>query len=195
MTQKERFNYWLPLYGAVTGFVVLVPLLCQANLDVVYVFLVGPFALFASAVALIVAAFRKRLRQLLQVLAILALFWVVTFLTAKNSFLIRSSARWLVWSHGYKTEVLQQPAPANGEFKHVRWETTGFAGVAVDSVYLVFDPTDSLASAVKSHYAGKFNGIPRRVLHVRRLETHWYTVLFYTDEDWDKPKQDCLVCD
>jgi hypothetical protein len=50
--------------------------------------------------------------------------------------------------------------------------------------YLVFDPGDSLSAAAASHQPGKFNGIPCEVYRVRRLESHWYTVLFYTDEDW-----------
>jgi hypothetical protein len=31
---------------------------------------------------------------------------------------------------------------------------------------------------------GKFDGIPCEVRLVRRLESHWYDVLFYTDEYW-----------
>jgi hypothetical protein len=191
VAQKERFYRWLPLYGVLTALVVLAPLLCRANLDVVYIFLVSPFVIIASVVVLIFAAFRKTRRQILRVLAMLAMFWIVSFLLVKNDFLIRSSARWLLWSHDYKAEVLAQPTPLNGEFKHIEWEATGFAGVANNTTYLVFDPTDSLAAAAKSRRPGKFNGIPCKVPHVSRLETRWYTVSFYTDEGWGKHEQDC----
>ncbi|MGA8273922.1 MAG: hypothetical protein WB919_20330 [Candidatus Sulfotelmatobacter sp.] len=193
--QKKRFYHWFPLYGALTAFIVLVPLLCQANFDVLYIFVIGPFVLIASAVvfisALIFGVFAKRYGQFLHVLAFLAVFWVVSFLLVWNSFLLRTSARWLLWSHHYQAKVLAQPTPANGEFKHLVWEATGFAGVANQTVYLVFDPTDSLAVAAKTHDAGKFEGVPCKVRRVSRIETHWYTILFYTDEDWGKPKQRC----
>ncbi len=66
----------------------------------------------------------------------------------------------------------------------MEWEATGFAGVAYNTDYLVFDPTDSLAIAAKMRSAGKFSGIPCEVLGVLRLENHWYSVVFYTDEAW-----------
>jgi len=83
---------------------------------------------------------------------------------------------------------LAQPVPPNNELKHIEWDGSGFAGVANNTVYLAFDPTDALSTAAKSHQPGKFNGIPCKVLMVRRLESHWYTVLFYTDETWDQCK-------
>jgi hypothetical protein len=52
-------------------------------------------------------------------------------------------------------------------------------------VYLVYDPTDSLSVAALINESGKFEGIPCEVRVVRRLENHWYTVLFYTSTTWD----------
>jgi hypothetical protein len=126
------------------------------------------------------------------------LFTLVAFLGAswvllKNQSTIRPSIRWLLWSHRFKAEVLAQPAPANGELRHMEWEATGFAGVANNTVYLVFDPTDSLAVAAKSHSPGKFTGMPCEVLSVLRLESHWYSVLFYTDEAWGQ--RNALNCE
>jgi hypothetical protein len=196
MAQVKQPNYWILICPVLAASIVLFPLLCWANSDVLYVFLIGPLALLATAlIILIFAAFRKIRRHFLRVLTMLAIFWIVSFLLVKNSFSIRTSARWLIWSHDYKSEVLAQAAPADGEFRHMVWEATGFAGVANDTIYLVFDPTDSLAAAAKGHSAGKFNGIPCKVPLVSRLESHWYTVLFYTDEGWGKPKQDCGVYD
>jgi hypothetical protein len=98
-----------------------------------------------------------------------------------------------LWSRQFKAEVLALPAPVNGELRHVEWEATGFAGVANVTVYLVFDPTDSLAAAAKRHSPGKFAGIPCEVFRVLRLESHWYSVLFYTDEAWGQRNR--LNCD
>ena len=49
---------------------------------------------------------------------------------------------------------------------------------------LSFDPTDSLSNAASTHQPGKYSGVPCEVVLVRRLETAWYTVQFYTDERW-----------
>jgi hypothetical protein len=34
----------------------------------------------------------------------------------------------LIWSRGYKSKVLAQPASANGELKHIEWNGSGWAG-------------------------------------------------------------------
>ena len=98
---------------------------------------------------------------------------------------IRNTARWWLWSHQYKSGVLAQPSSVNRELRHIEWDGWGFAG-ADTTVYLVFDPTDSLSVAARNHQPGKFSGIPCEVPSVRRLESHWYTVQFYTNESWGK---------
>src|ERR1700720_3878037 len=96
-----------------------------------------------------------------------------------------NTARWLIFSHRYKSRVLAQAASADGELRHIEWDGWGWAGQDT-TVYLVFDPTDSLSAAASSHKPGKFNGIPCEVFLVRRMEREWYTVQFYTDEFWGK---------
>src|SRR5690349_2090964 len=91
------------------------------------------------------------------------------------------SARWLMWSRHYKAEVLAMPNPSNGELRHLEWDGWGWGGMDT-TVYLVFDPTDSL-SRVNGH-SGKYAGMPCEVALVKRLEEEWYTVQFYTDQDW-----------
>ena len=86
-----------------------------------------------------------------------------------------------MWSQRYKSEVLAQSGGTTGELKHIEWDGWGWAGQDT-TVYLVFDSTDSLAVAAANHAPGKFNGTPCEVAQVRRLESHWYTVQFYTDE-------------
>ena len=97
---------------------------------------------------------------------------------------VRDAARWFLWSKSYKTEVLAQLDSARGELKHVEWDGWGFPGAGDTVVYLVFDPNDLLAMAAKNHRPGKFSGIPCEVPRVRRLEGHWYAVMFYTDTSW-----------
>jgi hypothetical protein len=107
----------------------------------------------------------------------------LTVYDMKNADVINTEARWLVSSRRYK-EIMERSGSPTGELKHLVWDSSGFAGVANNTVYLVFDPSDSLLPAARSHLPGKYNGIPCKVRFVHRLESHWYTVPFYTDEEW-----------
>ena len=120
----------------------------------------------------------------LSCIAVAALWWVVI---GQHNSALGTSARWLVRSHRYKAEVLALPDSTNGELKHVDWDGWGWGGQDT-TVYLVFDPTDSLSQAASTHQPGKYNGIPCEVFRVRWLEHHWYTVQFYTNQDW---RPDC----
>jgi hypothetical protein len=84
-------------------------------------------------------------------------------------------------SGGYKAQVLAQPP--SEELKHADWDGSGFAG-ADTTVFLVFDPTDSLAAATGALPPIKARGLPCEVVRIRRLDRRWYTVLFYTDTYW-----------
>jgi hypothetical protein len=105
-------------------------------------------------------------------------------LMANNSAL-RDYGRWALRSDIYKSQLLSLPAPNEGELRHMEWDGWGFAGMDT-TVYLAFDPDDMLASQIKDHSAGKFIGIPCEVPRVRRLENHWYAVLYFTDSSWDR---------
>lgn len=101
------------------------------------------------------------------------------------------SARWRLKSDSYKREVLAQPtAEVLGRpeldkgLRHIEWDGWGWGG-NYTVVYLVFDPDNGLANAASSGSKGKYPGIPCEVYRVRRLESHWYTVHFYTDSDWN----------
>jgi hypothetical protein len=123
------------------------------------------------------------------------MYWVLSFALLKNHYLIRNVARWSVSSRRYKAEVFAQPDSGNEGFKHIEWDGWGFAGAGDTTVYLVFDPTNSLLAAAKTHRPGKFDGIPCKVAGVTRLESRWYAVLFYTDERWGRPHVDCSAKD
>src|SRR5690349_17755194 len=112
---------------------------------------------------------------------------VITIMTIWNYSVAKTNASWLLWSRDYKSKVLSRPSSLGGELKHIEWEGWGWAGMDT-TVYLVFDPADSLSSAATRRLSGRFNGVPCEVFRVRRLESQWYTAQFYTGEDWDSCK-------
>jgi hypothetical protein len=89
-----------------------------------------------------------------------------------------------MWSHNYKDTVLTQQSRANGEFRQLEWDGWGWGGQDT-TVFMVFDPRDSLSSASAIHSTG-FDGIPCAVPEVNRLESQWYAVRFYTNQDGDR---------
>ncbi len=111
---------------------------------------------------------------------------VITAAVAWQFYSIRSGTKWFMWSQRYKREVLAQSGGTAGELKHIEWDGWGFPGAGDTTVYLVYDPTNSLSAAAKSHQPGKFVGIPCTVPLVSRLESEWYAVRFYTDEWWGR---------
>jgi hypothetical protein len=183
LTDNAAKGRWLDLrphlYAILAAIVVFLPLLIVSNLDVLYLFIVVPILLIIGLCVLIYAAVRRNLRVALA----LAVFWTASALLFIYPSEVRSPIKWLLWSSEYKKRVLAQPNPSNSDFKHIEWDGWGLSGIDT-TIYLVFDPTDSLAAAAKSHQPGKFNGVPCKVPWVRRMQSHWYTVMFYTDKDW-----------
>ena len=167
------------LYSICAAIFVFIPLLIVSTLDVLYLFIIVPVLLIIGLCVLIYAAVRRNLRIAVAV----AVFWTTSALLFIYPSEVRSPIKWLLRSSEYKKQVLVQPNPPNGDFKHIEWDGWGWGGENT-TIYLVFDPTDSLVAAVKSHQPGKFSGIPCKVPWVRRMQSHWYTVKFYTAEDW-----------
>lgn len=186
-------NWRLPLSATIISFFCFLALACCRADTFLFlsVFVVAPVFLMISITAPIYAAFRNR-RQFLPIVAALAVLWassIPLFLyDREHPFAIRETARWLVWSHEYKQQVMAQPASLNGQLKHIEWDGSGFAGIANNTVYLVFDPADTLSAATTYGRAGTLNGIPCDVRGVRRLERQWYSVLLYTDQTWEQCK-------
>jgi branched-subunit amino acid ABC-type transport system permease component len=186
---RSGTRYLYAAFGALVLFAAID--ICQSDTALfLNVFLVAPI-LFVGTIFLVVYAAinRKNRRRSFQQLATLAIFWVVAtaffLFDIGHPIAIRSTARWLVWSHDYKARVIAQPSPPNGELKHIEWDGWGILGMDT-SAFLVFDPADSLSVASSSNQSGKFNGIPCRVFRVRRLEAHWYTVIYNTGPAyWD----------
>jgi hypothetical protein len=187
-TDRERFNWKLPLYSVVGATSVMLWLLVYADDPALtYLFLIIPigclFCLFCLILFVVGALRNKPSRSLSMLLAAVA-FLVVSGALLSTQGVLRPSLRWLLWSHRYKSELLAQQAPANGHLKHIEWESSGWGPVGPTIVYLVFDPADSLSAAAKSHRPGKFSGLPCEVPRVQRLESGWYAVTFYTEESW-----------
>lgn len=185
MSEKtvDRFEWQLPFYGLLGAVIVLLPKMVFGNE-------IGTFlgtALIATIVGviLLVIVILMIRRQSMATLLMVAIFGAFSWLLFRASDDIRTTGRWLIQSGRYKAEILAQPTSNNGELKHAEWDGWGFAGSADTVVYLVFDPNDSLAAAAKSHFPGKYSGIPCEVSNIRRLEKGWYTVLFYTNTDWN----------
>jgi hypothetical protein len=143
-------------------------------------FAVAVLAVTSSCLIGIVVATGRRLAFSLMLVICVVLSVVLFF----NYSAIRTTGRWALLSRKYKAQVLAQAIAKNGEFRHVEWDGWGMAGIDT-TVYLVFDPENSLASAAKRHSAGKYEGIPCEVPSVRRLESQWYAVQFYTNDGWE----------
>jgi hypothetical protein len=190
--ETSPFNWRQPTYAALAAFAVFISIaVCQADTALfLYLFLVGPILIFISIALPIYTILGNGRQKRLTLLCTLATVWAVSaFLFVyhvHDQSAVRRTARWLVWSHNYKAKVLAQQAPANGEFRHIEWDGWGWGGQDT-TVFLVFDPKDSLSSAASIHQPGiKFDGIPCAVPEVARLESQWYAVLFYTNQDWGR---------
>jgi hypothetical protein len=182
---KDRFNWWLPFYSAVVALILFVLVIIYGgDADLLYALFAFPASIIFLTAALVLSICKLKLRSL-AVLSMVVVFWVFSCALLKNSRELHSTVQWHLRSKDYKAKVLAQPVTANGELKHIELDFWGFPG-ADTVMYLVLDPTDSLWMAAKSRSPGKFNGIPCEVYRVRRLESHYYTVLFYTNTNWDR---------
>jgi hypothetical protein len=155
---------------------------CQPDTSLfLNLFVGGPLLLALSAVLIVYAVKGKRRRLSMLTLATV---WVVFLSFFVFQLQIRTQVRWSLWSRRYKNTLLAQRNSAEAELKHMEWDGWGFVGMDT-TVYLVFDPTDSLSSAASTHQSGRFGGIPCKVPKVSRLENQWYAVTFYTNQYWD----------
>jgi hypothetical protein len=180
-SQEARFNWRLPLYAAAgTSFLFLPFVLSSADFGgLVYVFVAAPIV----SLVLIGFAIRKKGHHRLSVLSMLVVYWAVSVALVENYSAVRDATRWFLWSKAFQAQVLVQPVADNGGLRHTVWDSWGFAGENT-VVYLVFDPDDSLKALPRNRPPGRIRGIPCAVPRIRRLQSHWYAVMFYTDTDW-----------
>jgi hypothetical protein len=170
----RRLTWRIPFCATLAAIVVFAPLIASINgLDFLYLFLVVPGLIVLGITALIYAAVKRELH----IVVMVVVFWAASAFLFLGSLPVHLFAKWLLKSHEYKSEVLAQPDSANGELKHIEYDGWGWAGQDT-SVFLVFDPTDSLSGPAKNAVWGKVNGIPCEVSQVRRMQSHWYLVFF-----------------
>src|SRR5579862_5282981 len=178
-SRTAQKKWRLPLYAVLAAWIVFFPLVVHpSGTDILYIFAVVPGLSIAGICALIYAAVRRNVSIAVFVMTFFIVLGSLLAFEVKRPVEIRSALRWRLWPAEYKAQVLAQPASPDGDFKHIEWDEWGFGPVADTTLYLVFDPADSLAAELKEHRSGKFSGIPCEVPRVRRLESHWYTVLF-----------------
>ncbi len=94
---------------------------------------------------------------------------LVSFMLLFNEHNLRTSARWIVHSRAYKTQVSAQPKVASGSFRHMEWDGWGWGGNDT-YVYLVYDPQNHLRAAVQTKYGLQAKGLPCVVSDIHRLE-------------------------
>ncbi len=190
-SSTKLINWQLPLYTALATFIICF-LDALADSDGILYFLLSVLVSALLLIFLLSAAIAKKGRLCLSILSILVVYSILSFALFQSHYVIRNAARWSLWSPLYKAEVLAQPAPANGELKHIEWDGWGLPGAGDTTVSLVFDPTDSLAAAARRHQPGKFDGIPCTVRLVSHMQNRWYAVLFYTEQRWGR-NHDCYL--
>jgi hypothetical protein len=182
---NDRFHWPLPIYAAIGAVVIFLPIATFAyNFgELVYILIGAPIiCLILLVVAIVIAFYRNWLRSL-AILSMLFVYGTVTWGLFRNSLELHTTTQWLLHSKNYKSQVLAQPAPADGDFRHVEWDWWGW-GSNDTSVYLVFDPNDSLSSLLKNHPTGRLSSELCGVSWTRRLQEHWYAVEFYTNTAW-----------
>jgi hypothetical protein len=115
--------------------------------------------------------------------AIIAVYIALAWMLLSNDYPLREKARWAAFASQYKADVLASFPPPPNELRHVSWDAWGWAGMDT-YVYLVFDPSDSLRAASSAKSPLKLAGIPCPGNSVQQMEPHWYSVRYFTDEQW-----------
>ncbi len=175
------FRHWFPVSAFVVGSILW-------SFDIAYW---GDFGLFlvlflayplTILVMVVVAAINWRHWHC--GLSTLLIFFLLSWLVASEGYIAHFGVRWLTGSAKYKSELLAGPPTPVGELRHMEWDGWGMAGQDT-SVYLVYDPQNSLASAARHNLSGKVPGIPCGVSEVGRLQDHWYYAVLYTNTFWE----------
>ena len=175
----------IPLLVTFSTILMLLGLFAYSPYGVVfYVLIIAPIVGLTLLWLLVTAAEARKMRKLLKVLLTAAGLTVVSWLLVRNESVLRPELRWLLWSRHYKEELLAQRDTGSG-FRHLEWDSWGFVPSGNNTVYLVYDPSDSLAAVTGAREPLKVSGIPCAVPSIHRLEKQWYSVLFYTDEQWE----------
>jgi hypothetical protein len=183
VTPKRRWWPYMAAVIAAIGFV------CgNDGLQLFVFFFIAPILAVCLAVLLLCACFRRGRNDWLWAAGAIATFLGLTAALGyqrTDPQCIRSTLRWAFNSHDYKGRVMSQPQPPVGELKHVIWDAWGFVPAGNTLMYIVNDPEDSLRVAGTNAQSGRVPGIPCPVDRVHRLEPQRYTILLFTDSNWN----------
>jgi len=195
MSDRTRrfFNQWrFAVWAAGTELFFLVPLaFYHPDTQFWFLFLfVLPAILLLSVILIglfIRSFFRSGGHRPLPILVSFVILWAIPasleLYERAHPFELYELGKWHTGSSRFKAELLATARSGDGTLRHVAWDGSGFAGIESEA-YLVFDPSDGL-SANTGVRPGKPKGIPCEVYSVRRLEAQWYSVVFFTNTDWD----------
>lgn len=176
--KANGFDWRLPLWAALATLILFwgTQFLDEDLSLVLYALAVVLFSFYLIVFAVLSG------RHRLSLFAMLAAMWIVSATLLFHYAAHRDFMRWIMLSHHYKAKVLAQPSLPKGELAHYEWDGWGMFSMDT-TVYAVYDPSDGLSADV--NHPGRFRGIPCEVYNVRRLEKYWYSVQFYTDQEWD----------
>lgn len=178
---------WLfaPIGGAISGFICFLPFLYLKDFEFESLFyLLALLAItlgFGAALLLRLLIYRRWVNGAFVVMALS--FWVVSigmFLSVDD---LRPSARWLVTSESLRQRVLREPLDPVTGLQHIEWDGWGWAGMDT-TVYLVYDPSDTLIDEIRRNPKGRFAAIAERTAKSQRLGRNWYSLRFYTGDEW-----------
>ena len=173
MIKRDGGNWRIPVYtAAITAVVMLLSVVYGSDPVLLYLFFILPTACIVFLALFVIVIFKKRSSIILLLLTVLV-FLVTSGAMLKTQAVVRPTLRWLFWSRSIKAQVLAQPTSANEELRHIEWDGWGGAPVGDWTVYVVYDPSDSLLLAAEARRWGSHNryrGIPCEVDSVRRLE-------------------------
>jgi hypothetical protein len=178
----DHFDWRLPVASVVIGFLAFVPGVF-VDRDGAWLF----YLLFMTAMAIALAVFVFRAlakgKQLFGFSVLAALVAAIGVVALFMWLSPRDKIRWFVLAHRYKQEVIGYQPPPSGDLWHTYWDGWGAPGDKWD-VFVVYDPSNSLLGASKTHQPVRASGIPCEVPDVERLRSQWYTVKFYMNETW-----------
>jgi hypothetical protein len=171
---KGRAPFSIVAVAIMVAFVLL--LSCPDLGDIANLLIIVPLA----SIALIVLLVQGPAKTRLVCFALLSFYALTSWQMMKRWVEIRSDLRWVAGSRSWKDEVLRQPPVPGSGVKWVVWDGWGMFAQDTD-VYLVYSPDDRLRQYSPANLAG----LPCPVSRVQRLEKAWYSVTFYTDQEWD----------
>jgi hypothetical protein len=178
---SASFDWRLAAYAVVSA-MLLFPFAAIASSDEGELLFLLTFGVNGACLA--IAACRKRGLRTISLIASLVVYVCASWPLLTDFYDMHVFLRWQLTKNADRAALPAQPSPPNHEFKHLDWDGWGFAGMDTE-VYLVYDPADSLDVPAESGRPGKYAGIPCNVFRVRRLESHYFAVQFYTDTGWD----------